>query len=206
MENKGRPELLKRERESGIFAYIVAAVAIVFLTVVFVGVWFRGTYTAYQIEKESMRDTLSDGDWVYAEHGAEAERGDIVILDVSSRPSFSADTIIKRLIAVEGDTVKGVGGKVYLRYAGTEDFVALDEPYAVGAYDFAERRLGDGEIFVLGDNRVPSYDSSKDGVGPLSEDEIVAVVPQWSITHKKAITNWENFRTDVRKFFRHIFA
>ena len=178
MENKGRPELLKRERESGIFAYIVAAVAIVFLTVVFVGVWFRGTYTAYQIEKESMRDTLSDGDWVYAEHGAEAERGDIVILDVSSRPSFSADTIIKRLIAVEGDTVKGVGGKVYLRYAGTEDFVAL----------------------------VPSYDSSKDGVGPLSEDEIVAVVPQWSITHKKAITNWENFRTDVRKFFRRIFA
>lgn len=206
MEKNGRPELLKRERESGIFAYVAAAVAIVFLTVVLVGIWFRGTYTAYQIEKESMQNTFFEGDWVYAEHGAEAERGDIVILNVKSRPSFSADTIIKRLIAVEGDTVKGEGGKVYLRYAGAEEFVALDEPYAVGSYDFAERRLGDGEIFVLGDNRVPSFDSSKDGVGPLSKDEIVAVVPQWSVTNKKAITGWENFRTDVRAFFRRLFA
>ncbi len=206
MGNKGRPELLKGERESGLFAYIIAAIAIVFLTVVFVGIWFRETYTAYQIEKQSMQNTLFEGDWVYAEHGAKAERGDIVILDVKKRPVFSADTIIKRLIAVEGDTVKGEGGKVYLRYAGTAEFVELDEPYAVGAYDFAECRLGEGEIFVLGDNRVPSYDSSKGGVGALSEDMIVAVVPQWSVTHKTAVTNWENFRTDVREFFRRIFA
>ncbi len=203
---KGRPELLTRKQDDGrVFLTVVSVILILFLAFILVGSWFRQTYVAYRIFGDSMQRTLFEDDWVYGQQGERAERGDIVILDVSDRSSFADDTIIKRLIAVAGDAVKGEGGKVYVRYAGTEEFVALDEPYAVGAYDFEVCELGGGEIFVLGDNRYPSRDCSKPGVGPLREEEIVAVVPEWAIARKASITRWETFRIKVRNFFDGLF-
>ncbi len=205
MRKKGRPELLSgKPCRDGVFIPVIAVVLLIVFAFACVGIWFRNTYTAYRIEKESMLNTLLDGDWIYAERGAQAERGDIVILDVKDRTPFDDDTIIKRLIAVEGDTVKCENGKVYLRYAGEEEFVALDEPYAVGACPyFPTCELQGGEIFVLGDNRGPSLDSTE--VGPLYAGEIVAVVPRWAIAHKGAITKWEQFRSNVGEFFYDLF-
>lgn len=205
MGKKGRPELLSgKPSRGGVFAIVIAIILLIVFSIAFVGIWFRNTYTAYRIEKESMQNTLFDGDWVYAEHGAKAERGDIVILDVSGRPSFSADTIIKRLIAVEGDTVMCENGAIFVRYAGTETFERLEEPYAVGACPyFSPCELNRGEIFVLGDNRIPSHDSTEEG--PLRAEEIVAVVPGWAVANKDAITKWEKFRSSVSDFFYNLF-
>ena len=199
---KGRPELLGGAPcKDNAFYNAVAVIAAVLLAVLFVSAWFRGNYTAYEIVGNSMQNTLIEGDWVYGRQGGDAARGDIVILDVHERPQFAADTIIKRLIAVEGDAVKCENGKIYLRYAGKENFEELNEPYAVGSCkDFSVCEVGKGEIFVLGDNRGPSHDSSEEGA--LKAKEIVAVVPQWSVAHKAAVSGWENFLTEVRAFFR----
>lgn len=205
MNRKGRPNLLVRDKGSGgIVSLAVAVVTVIVLLAVLAGVWFRSSYVAYEIVGPSMENTLFDGDWVYGKQTAKAKRGDIVIVDVTDRTEFGDDeAIIKRLIAVGGDTVRCSGGVVYVRQGGGE-FEAVDDGSAYGkTTDFGPVVLAQGEIFVMGDNRTESYDSRK--VGPLRYDRIVAVVPEWSVAWKGAIGKWETFRSNVRKFLQDIF-
>lgn len=216
MKNKERPELLKAEKRGGsVVGPVVATLIVIIFLLVMAGVWFRSNYVAYEIVGSSMEQTLfgrkkggtdeeEAGDWVYARQGAHAERGDIVIVDVTDRTEFRDDgAIIKRLIAVEGDTVFCRNGVVYLCIGGGEP-IPLEEDYAYReTNDFGPITLQSGEIFVMGDNRPDSYDCRQ--VGPLRYDHIVAVVPEWSVAWKGAIGKWELFRMDVRNFLANLF-
>lgn len=137
------------------------------------------------------------GDILYAYRGATADRGDIVIVDVSGYSEFSLGGerfIIKRLIAKEGDSVRCEGGTVYLKEAGSEAYLPLEEPYVLGrnTVEF-DVTLGEGEIYVMGDNREVSLDSRRIKAR-LKESDIVAVVPQWSVRWRAEIKVFENIR------------
>ncbi len=206
---KKRPKLMRREGERGsIFSLAVIAVMLFVFLVIFTGVWFRDHYVAYEIVGSSMERTLSDGDWVYGNQRLKAERGDVVIVDVKDRPVFGGDeAIIKRLIAVGGDTVVCRDGVVYVKEQ-EGDFYAVDDGHAFGpTADFDAVTLAQGEIFVMGDNREGrnSFDSRDRRVGPLRYDKIVAVVPEWSVEWRDSIGAWEMFRKDVRDFFANLF-
>ena len=81
-------------------------------------------------------------------------------------------TVIKRLMATEGQTVEIYGGA--LRIDGRE----LDEPYAdnsdMGGIFFGPVRVPEGQVFLLGDNRVDSIDSRV--FGPLDESALQGTV------------------------------
>ena len=142
-----------------------------------------------------MEGTVQSGDIVYAEREFTLKRGEIVIVDVSQNPTFSSGGehfIIKRLIAVAGDRVKCENGTVYLAAAGGE-YEPLNEPYISGTNEISfEYTLAEGEVFVMGDNRTVSLDSRI--VGPLSESDVIGVVPEWSVELRHFIAGWENIR------------
>ena len=151
------------------FAYILAAVTIVFVFLVrLVGV-----------DGSSMFPTLVNRDYMLLKSNflcADYEYGDIVVLTV---PTFGENPIVKRIIATEGQTVDidFEAGTVAV------DGVVLDEPYI---YEPTYRNYDDGLnypatvpegcVFVMGDNRNNSTDSRYAPVGMVDTRRIMGKV------------------------------
>lgn len=80
----------------------------------------------------------------------------------------STEEFIKRIIAVPGEVVEGRDGRIYI------DGRLLHEPYlpvGMTTTDFPPHELGEGQYWVMGDNRTNSRDSRF--FGPIEEDTIV---------------------------------
>ena len=132
-----------------------------------------------EVDGASMMQTLQDGEQYYArrtENGTGFERGDIIVVYVGNYAEFgSTEFLVKRLIAIEGDSVKCTDGQIEIRYAGETEWTELYEPYAYysqdkAKYDFAEYTVGEDEVFFLGDNRNNSMDSRyKEGFSRLNK-------------------------------------
>ena len=217
-----RPAMLNERRESRA-SFIVLCVLFALVVIILIFDLLRMRYLLIvEVKGDSMLDTLyggervgadyEGGDIVYAVRGTSSARGDIVILDTSQSDAydpyghavFTADTVIKRIIATQGDSVKCGGGVVGLKQAGGE-YVALDEPYTRGVTpDFEEVVLDEGEIFFLGDNRTQSADSQDmvaNGYELLTTDSILGIVPAWAVSIKEFSTAWEGFRSALYSIF-----
>jgi signal peptidase I len=139
---------------------------------------------AFFIPSASMFPTLAVDDRVlvnklsYDLH--EVNRGDLVVFE---RPASEADSdvkdLIKRVVALEGDTVESIDGRLVVNGE------PLDEPYvATGAETSGvdTQTIPPGHVFVMGDNREDSRDSRF--FGPLDEELIIgrAFVKVWPLT------------------------
>ncbi len=118
------------------------------------------------VDGPSMKDTLQHGDIVLTRRlGYTPRQGDVVVL---TKESFRSDSIIKRVIATEGQ-------RVDIDYAAntvTVDGEELSEPYLpepmrVPGYGDTVNHLTvpEGCIFVMGDNRNHSSDSRYPDIG-----------------------------------------
>ncbi|MBO4299789.1 MAG: signal peptidase I [Clostridia bacterium] len=121
-------------------------------------------FTLITVSGTSMLDTLLNGDKLYVSvlsaNIQGYEHGDIVICQYPGR----TDYIVKRVIGLPGDTVMVDRGQVYVNgEALEEDYVVYPNPYS-----YHEITLGEGEYFVLGDNRSVSHDSHSSDVGPVT--------------------------------------
>ena len=124
------------------------------------------------IDGRSMQNTLFDGDVVIISNFLYTpERGDIVVLDDRNA---SSEVLVKRVIAIEGDTVSiKADGRVYLNgKLLLEDYVYESNKNHI--YKEHTWVLGEGEIFVLGDHRNVSEDS--EDFGPVSVDSVLGKV------------------------------
>ena len=144
-----------------------------------------------RVDGTSMTNTLKDGEIVLATKWdyllGEPQRNDIVIcrypgrvnerganqINISAALSLDTYTLfVKRLVALPGDTVQITGGHLYVNGELVED----PEFMASVPTDFAERKLGADEYFVMGDNRYSSHDSRANDVGPISRGAIMGKV------------------------------
>ena len=134
-------------------------------------------FQAFRIPSESMVPTLLVGDRVlvnklsYRLH--EVHRGDVVVF---TRPDKLEDPtgtepedLIKRVVAVAGDTVVARDGVLYVNNQ------PLAEPYVqpgAGTFRLDEAvTVPEGQVFVMGDNRENSQDSRY--FGPIPTDSII---------------------------------
>ncbi len=192
-------EMLNKKKSPAGNAVLVVFCAFLIILLLF-DLYFTMHYLVVEVSGRSMQNTLQSGDFLYAERGRAPERGDIAIIDVSpyrERDRFSGDLIIKRIIGLGGDTVQIAGGKVYIRYAGEEDYRLLEEDYTFGETAVLSGNgtyeVKEGEIFFLGDHRTDSTDSRI--VGCYLETDVVGVVPGWSVRMKSLISGWERIRS-----------
>ncbi|QAY65676.1 signal peptidase I [Paenibacillus protaetiae] len=134
-------------------------------------------YAQLEIHNISMQNTLYDGQrliedkWSY--HFHQPHRGDIVIIDGPE----SDIRLIKRVIGLPGDELDIRDGQVFIN--GT----ALPEPYAKGRTEpngiTVPFVIGQGELFVMGDNRENSMDSRTLGPIAFTSIEGKAVFRMW---------------------------
>ncbi|MFN8521188.1 MAG: signal peptidase I [Chloroflexota bacterium] len=126
----------------------------------------------YRVEGHSMDDSLHDGQHLLIDKLTprfdDYSRGDVVVLHPPDEPE-SSTPFIKRVIGVAGDHLELRDGEVWVN--GTE----LDEPYTKAGSvteplnDETAWDVGQGEVFVMGDNREDSRDSREFGVVQTSE-------------------------------------
>jgi len=97
------------------------------------------------------------------------ERGEVIVFKYPVDPT---QYYIKRVIGLPGETVEIIGGQVKIFNGEHSLGFVLDEskylPLNVATYGGDKITLGQGEYFVLGDNRSASYDSRRWGVLPLA--------------------------------------
>ena len=115
------PVQRKRKRSKAFtvtVSVIVSLITLFVLALLITNIWLNRNYFVVEVEGSSMNDTLSDGDRLYASYKVDAKRGAVIIIDATETKFNSAHEpskmLIKRLIAIEGDTVECREGIVYL--------------------------------------------------------------------------------------------
>lgn len=141
--------------------------------------WFRGcVISRVVVDGDSMNPSFSDGDvlWARAFDIDELSRYQVVVADIDGK------LVIKRVIALPGETLQIIDGFVYVDGAKLND----EYGYQTTLYGCAEREiiLGDDEYFLMGDNRDNSRDSREWGAVNIENIEGVVVFrffPFWKI-------------------------
>ncbi len=133
---------------------------VILLVVVIVRVYF---YTPIVVSGPSMNPTLDGGEVMILDKRAKINRFDIVVVDIGT------EVIIKRVIALPGETIQCENDKVYVNHHLQEEDWSKGTTCSVESMEF-KYELGDDEYFVMGDNRSNSTDSRI--IGPVKKDQI----------------------------------
>eukprot|EP00562_Extubocellulus_spinifer_P016653 CAMPEP_0178579112 /NCGR_PEP_ID=MMETSP0697-20121206/21904_1 /TAXON_ID=265572 /ORGANISM="Extubocellulus spinifer, Strain CCMP396" /LENGTH=318 /DNA_ID=CAMNT_0020214529 /DNA_START=138 /DNA_END=1094 /DNA_ORIENTATION=- len=111
---------------------------------------------------------------------------DIMNANYGSSNKKSKEALIKRIVAVEGDTVKVTGGKLYVNDE------KQDEPFTAedAAYEFGPVQVPLGSVLVLGDNRNHSLDG-----------HIWGFLPRENVIGRAVFVYWPPWRIGTENLF-----
>ena len=151
-----------RKREMwGWIISLIAAVAVALTLRLFVFEFIR-------VDGSSMEPTLYTDEYVFMEKVTywfgEPQFGDIVICYYPQR----TETFVKRVIGTEGDVIAVQDGALYINNV-------MDTTYFAGYMntEMSPVVVPEDSVFVMGDNRNASMDSTNSSIGPLPYDMIL---------------------------------
>lgn len=132
----------------------------------------------FLVSGASMEPNFHGGDYILINELSyrfrEPERGEVVVFRY---PGDEKTFFIKRVIGLPGERVVVTDGELYVYKEGSGKGTLIKEEYlprdlrTVGEKDLV---LGNGEYFVMGDNRDASFDSRQ--WGALKRDEMIGTV------------------------------
>lgn len=122
----------------------------------------------HQVKGASMKPNFHDGEYILTDkityRFSDPKRGDVIIFKSPTNPDVD---FIKRIVALPGETVKISDGNIVITNQENKNGFTLTEPYEINgttsggkeAPQNTEIKLDKEEYFVLGDNRLESFDS-----------------------------------------------
>ena len=153
--------------EKNIIKVIFSIIIVLFLVML-----FYKNFIIYKIDGNSMNPTLYHSELVLAQRNPKT----INRKDIISFKKEGYDLAIKRVIGIPGDTID-------IKEDGTilVNNEIIDEPYLSSkSIDKVEVifpiTLDEDEYFVLGDNRIDSFDSKNYKIGNVKREEIIAKI------------------------------
>ena len=150
----------------GFLIYVGIVVGITFFIITFVG---QRTY----VSGSSMENTLSHGDNLIVDkityRFSDPKRYDIIVFPFRHEENVY---YIKRIIGLPGETIQIQDGSIYINGEILSESYGREVMKSAGLAE-DPITLGEGEYFVLGDNRNDSMDSRDPGVNTIHRDEII---------------------------------
>ncbi len=165
-----RNEHLKGSRFWDVLEYLIMLLMMMVLAFTIRSVIFE----PMRVKGSSMLNTLQPGDYMAVEKLSyivkPMKRGDIVICYYPNNDEY---TCVKRIIGFEGDTITIEGGVVSVNGVRlTEDYVTTG---LTSRHD-GTYHVEPGCVFVMGDNRLVSKDSTDGMVGSVPEERVIGRV------------------------------
>lgn len=156
-----KPEPTSR---GALFGYTVFALALALFIRFFIA-------APYVVSGSSMEHNFNNWDYLITDRISyrfeEPQRGDVIVFHL---PQEYSRTLIKRVIALPGETVTANSTGILVQNAENPAGFYLEEPYLsaenLGGPQITPVTLEQGQYFVLGDNRRVSSDSRSWGALP----------------------------------------
>jgi len=159
---------------------------------------------AFKIPSGSMIPTFQVGDRIFVNkflYGARIpftdirlpavrspRRGDIIVF---RSPEDGKKDFVKRLVAMEGETVEIRGGKIYIDNKVVEEPDSIKNVYYYNSGDYGSQsqvvKVPKDSYFALGDNSSSSRDSRYWGFVPKNNMIGKVIVIYWPINRMKAV-------------------
>ena len=149
---------------------------------------FQVTVGTFKVYGTSMLPGIEQGDYILVSKATyffnEPQRGNIIVFHSPKDPNTD---LIKRIIAVPGDTVEIKDNKVFVNDTPLVEPYTMEPPH----YLVLPQEISAGHYFVLGDNRNNSSDSHRGWT-----------LPRENIIGKAWISYWPPYRWGLIEHYK----